>query len=145
MGFLLHLQLIILYYFLPMSTNRKEDTSPATKADIAAIIESMDRRFATMEAQLDNRFEAVDRRFDTVDQQFQRMLEYIRAEGKESRLHGDKLAEETQRHVDAVNKNLQDYVAGMFTQKTYLFGEKFREHDRRIRTLERGEQPAIVS
>ena len=112
----------------------KDDTAPATKADIAALI----RRFDVLEQQLDSRFEDVDRRFDTVDKQFTKIVEYIAAEGKESRLHADQLAEETKRHFDATNKNLRDYFAGVFSQYTHMYGEKFREHDRRLRAVERG-------
>ena len=131
-----------------MSKTRKEDTTPATKADIAAIVarfDDVDRRFATMEKQLDDRFDAVDRRFDTVDQQFNKVLVSIGAEGKGARLHSENLAEETRRHIDASDSNLREYVAGMFTQKTYVYGEKFRDLERRVRAIERGEQPAIVS
>lgn len=159
-----------------MSKPRKEDTSPATKRDIAAILKrfdgiakqletvdrrfdasnkrldtiderfhAIDRRFAAMERQLDDRFDAIDRRFDSVDQQFNKVLECIGAEGKEARLHAEKLAEETRRHIDASDKNLRDYVKSMFDQKTFLYGEKFREHDRRVRVLERGQRTKAVA
>lgn len=118
----------------------RDDTAPATKADVAAIhkaIAVLDKRFTVLEEQIDRRFDDVDRRFDTVDKQFDKVLEYVHGQGKESRLHVENLADEIRRHFDATTKSLKDYFVGIFQNRSNLYGEKFRQLDGRIRVLER--------
>ncbi|MBC8350534.1 MAG: hypothetical protein H8E66_01015 [Planctomycetes bacterium] len=128
-----------------MSQTPKEDTSPATKADIAAIIEKMDRRFdtvdrrfAAMERQFDERFDAVDRRFDAVDQQFDNMRGWIDAEGRKFHRHADSIGRETRRHIDFTDSSLQRFLTAMLDYKAAMLGTKCREQERRILALERG-------
>ena len=86
-----------------MSTNRKEDTSPATRADIADLRQIIVTRFD----EVDKRFNEVDKRFEHIedrlaihDRQFEVVLETLSSLQKGS--------ERIRRDVTAIADQLLD-------------------------------------
>lgn len=106
-----------------MSKPPKEDTSPATKADINDL---RDEVVAFTRG--------AERRFKTYDEQFQTVVEYIRAEG-----------EETRRHFDAGVANLRNYLENLVNQHAAEQREALNDHERRIRALERGQRTKVAA
>ena len=102
-GFWLRLQPFILYSSLPMSNTRKEDTSAATKADIADLRQIIVKRFD----EIDKRFNDVDKHFERIenqlsvhDRQFEVVLEMLSSLQKSS--------EKIRRDITAITEQLLD-------------------------------------
>jgi len=79
----------------------KDDTAPATKADMKAMkgdINTLKEDIKAMKGEHDEKF-------TTIEEQFQKVLEYIREDGEETRRHFDVTVEQIRHDLEGANKD----------------------------------------
>ena len=95
---------------------------------IAALIQSMDRRFTRLDRRLRRQFDAIDQRFESIDRRFEAV----------DRQFDDLEARLTAR-IDMRFESLSEKIDAVLTQTTVMRDQFVRvadEHEYRIRDLE---------
>lgn len=92
-------------------TSPKEDSAPATKADIAELRQLLDHRFEEIDKKLlehDRRFDRIDRKLEEYDDSFAVLIRYLRL------------------NADDVQKQLNDFEQNPKSQVSIDFNRRLR-------------------